>query len=171
MLQIAFPSADEEEFNTVELTIIPPTITESASAQEVVKKLYDAVSACSSLHPDPADDEDEDEDEDYADKIIFEGDVAHEALDGFTGVFQGTRNGGLPPPMPGSSGWITAENVHEYFDEEGNWIRDAGAGEDEVEDVLGDGAGTVRARDESRETELNGHGEEGEGETKKPRLE
>lgn len=31
--------------------------------------------------------------------------------------------------MPGSGGWITAENVEQFFDEEGNW-RGRGEGVD-----------------------------------------
>jgi len=62
--------------------------------------------------------------------------------------------------MPGSGGWITAENVSEYFDEEGNW-RGAREG-------LGEGAGSVRRREED-DGEVNGHGgvEEMEGEETK----
>lgn len=53
---------------------------------------------------------------------------------------------------PGASGWITAENMDEYMDEEGNF---AGMviGED-----LGPGAGTVRQRDEGDGANgTNGH--------------
>ena len=88
-------------------------------------------------------------------------------------MFAGARDGGLPPAMPGSGGWITAENVHEYFDEEGNWI----GGEEEEEEggvELGEGAGTVHARDEEGGEAVNGDGEaegEGEGEVKRARRE
>ena len=61
--------------------------------------------------------------------------------DGDVPVFEyevGARDGGLPPPMPGSGGWITADNVGEFFDEEGNWRGG----------WLGPGAGMVRSRDE-----------------------
>ena len=54
--------------------------------------------------------------------------------------------------MPGSGGWITAENMDQYFDEEGNWI---GGDDDEDEknkgEPLGPGAGTVRTREEGDE--------------------
>ncbi|CAK7567296.1 MAG: hypothetical protein SEPTF4163_005259 [Sporothrix epigloea] len=83
------------------------------------------------------------------DRILIEGEGGATLLplEGFRGVFSGGgRNTttaavpGLPPPMPGSSGWITAENAHEFFDEDGNWRgRDSG---------LGGGAGRVRGRDE-----------------------
>jgi nucleotide-sensitive chloride channel 1A len=46
--------------------------------------------------------------------------------------------------MPGSGGWITAENMADYFDEDGNWR----GGEEGEEDQLGPGAGTVRSREE-----------------------
>jgi nucleotide-sensitive chloride channel 1A len=71
--------------------------------------------------------------------------------------------------MPGSGGWITAENVHEYFDAEGNWM-----GEEEgVSGELGEGAGAVHARGEEEQegvTNGGGHGEE-EGEAKRARRE
>jgi len=62
----------------------------------------------------------------------------------------GSGDGGLPPPVPGSGGWITAENAGEFFDEEGNWRGG----------VLGPGAGVgaVRAREEE-EDEEEGYGE------------
>ncbi|BCR89461.1 Voldacs domain-containing protein [Aspergillus chevalieri] len=160
------PSADDEE-ECITLTIVPPTAPDSlggtstnetatltaaeratedqttgpgANDQSATQMLYGAVSACSNLHPDPVlpgDEEDEGEEWDG------EGDEAVQQI-------------GLPPAMPGSSGWITAENMHEYFDEEGNWI----AGGQEPMLPLGPGAGTVRPRDEE-----NGvSGQEGEGE-------
>lgn len=58
----------------------------------------------------------------------------------------------MPPPMPGSGGWITAENVGEFFDEEGNWRGGEEWTESEVVGVpgggLGAGAGNVRGREE-----------------------
>lgn len=84
-----------------------------------------------------------------------EGDAA------FTSVNGGSA---LPPPMPGSGGWITAENVDEYFDGEGNWRGGAGGGR------LGAGAGSVRGREEEEVEEevgyVNGEGGGGEEETK-----
>ena len=72
------------------------------------------------------------------------------------GVRIGNAEGGLPPPFLGSGGWITAENVSEFFDAEGNWI----AGGDEEQVGLGEGAGRVRSRSEF---DADGEGEEGEG--------
>jgi chloride channel, nucleotide-sensitive, 1A len=48
--------------------------------------------------------------------------------------------------MPSSSGWITADNVNEYFGEDGNWI---GPG---AKEALGKGVGRVRDRDEAEGT-------------------
>lgn len=96
-------------------------------------------------------------------------DGSSEGIEGLPGVFRGSATGDLPPPMPGSTtGWITAENVGDFFDADGNWI--GGGEEDGEEEELGEGAGRVRARHE-----LNGHenGDEDEGgaETKRPRTE
>ncbi|CAN8095117.1 unnamed protein product [Discula destructiva] len=155
---------DDDTFDTIQLTLIPPASSTDLSfpAQEghdanrsEQEKLFDAITACQNLHPDPADeDEDEDDDDDYADRIVFESavDGSSEGIEGLPGVFRGTATGGLPPPMPGSTtGWITAENVGDFFDADGNWI---GGGDEEGEEgePLGEGAGRVRARDE-----LNGH--------------
>lgn len=171
---------DDESFDTVQLTILPPPAStdlspaaqEGATVGSEQEKLFSAITACQNLHPDPTDDEDDDDDQDYADRIVFESSVdgTAEGIDGLPGVFRGSASGGLPPPMPGSTGWITAENVGEYFDQEGNWIGpnddEEGAGGEE----LGEGAGRVRGRDE-----VNGHGhdaaENGEGESKRPRTE
>ncbi len=62
--------------------------------------------------------------------------------------------GDLPPPMPGSGGWITAENVEEFFDEEGNW-KGEGQGP-----RLGEGAGVVRGREDGEDGVADGDGEE-----------
>lgn len=165
---------DDETFDTVQLTLLPSTTSTdlSSAAQEGTatrseqEKLFNAITACQNLHPDPVDDEDDD-DEDYADRIVFESSIdgTSEGIEGLPGVFRGSSTGGLPPPMPGSTGWITAENVGEYFDEDGNWI--GPAEEEEEGQELGEGAGRVRGREE-----VNGHdAENGEGESKRPRTE
>lgn len=62
--------------------------------------------------------------------------------------------------MPSAGGWITSENLGEYFDENGNFI---GGGK------LGAGAGTVRPREEDEDMDgRNGHenAEEAAEETK-----
>lgn len=53
---------------------------------------------------------------------------------------------------PGASGWITAENVGEFMDEEGNFLGTVIGGEEE----LGPGAGTVRGREGEEEGGVNG---------------
>ncbi|QUC22383.1 uncharacterized protein UV8b_06624 [Ustilaginoidea virens] len=163
--------ADDDGPSTMELTIVPG---DAADAQ----KLYDAIASCSNLHPDPVDGHGDDEEEgadddggDY-DGFVFEDSAAREAVDGFTGVLRGAADGGLPPPMPGSSGWITADNVGEYFDEEGNWIRgrDEGQGNGAGEEPgQGQGAGRTRRREEAPADGENGGGDDAEN--KRPRVE
>ncbi|KAJ5104434.1 hypothetical protein NUU61_001781 [Penicillium alfredii] len=185
------PSADEDEEQCITLTVVPPhepgsvggssatveattaTVAERATQdlsdapeETPTQLLYDAVSACSNLHPDPVEpgDEEYEDDEvegeaDGEDKVPRhrtleeQGEALYrlgrEALD--------SRND-LPPPVAGSSGWITADNMHEFFDEEGNWI----AGGEPPSLPLGPGAGTVRAREENGQTEENGEGEDDE---------
>lgn len=166
-LQLEFSDGgeDDESYDTVELTIVPNNAT-----QEETTKLFEAISQCADLNPDPADEDDED---DEYDRIVFEGDVEGRELDGLPGVYASGDDVALPPPLPGSSGWITAENVHEFFDKDGNWI---GGQEEEVEGVsgeLGEGAGRVRGREEVEGTEgVNGKERNGEnGESKRPRNE
>ncbi|KAK9419753.1 putative Protein LOT5 [Seiridium unicorne] len=157
---------DDESFDPLELTLVPysseGTSIDPMNSQRT-SALFNQISACQNLHPDPAD-EGEDDEDDGMDRIVFEG----EALEGLPGAFQGDASGGLPPPMPGSSGWITAENVNEYFDEEGNWIGGEG-----VSGELGEGAGRVRARDEvdGDADGLNGNEADADAETKRPHKE
>jgi nucleotide-sensitive chloride channel 1A len=63
---------------------------------------------------------------------------------------------------PGATGWITAENMDEYLDEEGNF-RGRVFGEEEGGEQLGPGAGTVRSREEDGDEDTNGvNGVDGE---------
>ncbi|KAI8952264.1 regulator of volume decrease after cellular swelling-domain-containing protein [Xylaria longipes] len=167
---------DDENFEPIELTLIPykaatnddPPAIDPLNAERT-NALFNQISACSNLNPDPRNEDEDDDgnDEFNADHIIFEGSVDQGvAIEGLPGVLQGSNSGGLPPPMPGSSGWITADNVNEYFDEDGNWIGDEG-----VSGELGDGAGRVRGRDEAEQDGANGHEEVDDGDTKRPRTE
>lgn len=182
-LDLSDGGADDETFDTVQLTLVPPPASTDLSspaqagsaARSEQEKLFDAITACQNLHPDPVDGDDDDDDdggEDYADRIIFESSVdgSGEGIEGLPGVLRGSASGGLPPPMPGSSGWITAENVGDFFDADGNWIGGGGGenGDEEGQEELGEGAGRVRGRDE-----INGHGEgvEEDGENKRTRTE
>ncbi|KAL5335834.1 regulator of volume decrease after cellular swelling-domain-containing protein [Aspergillus crustosus] len=155
--QASFPQESDEE-DSLTVTLVPPTTPETETQLETetseepeteTQKLYTAVSACSNLHPDPIEEDDEQEGA-FASGLVF----------------PGSGEGGLPPPVDGSSGWITADSMHEFFDEEGNWIGDGeGRGLPGLEE-LGPGAGTVRGRDEEEEGEevdekdLNGEGDE-----------
>lgn len=137
-----------------------------SESESQAQQLYTALSACANLHPDPVSGSEADADEEEGGggggqrpAIMFEGDRD------VGGIFP-LRNGeagasGLPPPMPGSGGWITAENVGEFFDEEGNWRGDGGLGQEGDVDGggLGEGAGTVRTREE----DVDGEDAEGEG--------
>ena len=172
-MQLEFSSPgsenDDQAPEVLELTIIP---AKSESESDSAAKLYEAIATCSNLHPDPVNGDEEGDEEENYDRIVFEGSSEHHALDGFSGVLQGAHDGGLPPPMPGSGGWITAENMHEYFDEDGNWIgengEDGGAGAGE----LGAGAGRIRDRDEVdlNADKTNGDCSSEDTESKRPRL-
>ncbi|KAL2220154.1 regulator of volume decrease after cellular swelling-domain-containing protein [Thermoascus aurantiacus ATCC 26904] len=174
-MQIAKPAAEgaaveeDEEEESITLTIVPPPappapapaateedaemMTDAEKPEETpTQALFAAVSACSNLHPDPVAPGDEDDDEEY-------GGIQGSSLFQSGLIAPGSQNGGLPPPVEGSSGWITAENMHEYFDEQGNWI---GGGEAPPTLPLGPGAGTVRPREDD-----GGDGEGGENEETK----
>lgn len=169
-VEISDGGANDDDFGTLELTITPPTAAEGEPS--AASQLYEAVANCSNLHPDPENEEDEDEG-DYYDRIVIEGSTEHEALEGFTGVMRGATDGGLPPPMPGSGGWITADNVHEYFDADGNWIgpEEEEGGDEEAVEGTTDGAGRVRPRDEAENGDVNGHSTEADAENKRQRVE
>ncbi len=150
-------SLEDEEPESISLTVIPTASAppqqattrggttemdvegEEEKEQTPVLAMFNALSACSNLHPDPVEDGDDDE-ENGGQSRLFSAGLA----------FPGARDGGLPPAMPGSGGWITAENMHEFVDEEGNWIggddEEAGGVTAEEGTGLGPGAGTVRAR-------------------------
>lgn len=147
--------AGGESQDIVELTLIPPPTSadsagtngnshsESWSTAIETTRLYDAIAACSNLNPDPQDEEGKEEDEANFERMV----------DGYGGgVTYGAQNGGLPPPVAGSSGWITAENMHEYFDEDGNWLGDEADGSgDHIMEELGEGAGSVHPRGQDAE--------------------
>lgn len=173
-MQIAMPSApaEDDEEQCMTFTVVPPTepgvggdstASEAAATSTAAERaaqdlsdepeetptqlLYNAVSACSNLHPDPVEPGDDDEDE--GGKFMFS--------DEYGRVLDST-DGGLPPPVDGSSGWITADNMHEFFDEEGNWIAEG----QPPSFPLGPGAGTVRQREGENgdETGVDGESEE-----------
>lgn len=63
--------------------------------------------------------------------------------------------------MPGSGGWITAENVRDFYDEDGNpRVLDSLPGNitsiSSTGETLGNGAGSVRARDEDDDGDATG---------------
>lgn len=141
---------EDEEMESISLTIIPQAaqavegseLPNEEGTQTPAVALFTALSNCSNLHPDPV----EQEEADLQDSALFQRGM----------IIPGSASGDLPPPMPGSGGWITAENMSEYFDEDGNWI----GGEEDEERQLGPGAGTLRLREEDAELdEQNGEGD------------
>lgn len=169
---------DHNSADTVAVTIVPPqTSTDSHSnpapeaqlpSQEPfvdvpqadntpVQTLFVALSTCANLHPDPP--------------SPGLGDVMNDGQSLGSHIYQSTdaEGGvidGLPPPMPGSGGWITAENMGDYFDEEGNWRGEA----------LGAGAGSIRTREDvdvdgGTMGEDGGNGADEEEEAKRRRVE
>jgi len=140
-LDLSPPSEEDEFAEPIELILLPPAMPSEAAAavtpatpsEEPIKALFAAVSTCSNLHPDAIESDDE-MDDGTDDRIVFEGSVGYEGVSGLPGVLRGAADGGLPPPFPGSGGWITAENVGEFFDAEGQWI---GGEEEEKEEKEG----------------------------------
>jgi len=147
---------DEEPPDTVSLTIIPtasapPQPTESTAnedeaiemedkpEQTPVQALFTALSDCSNLHPDPVEEEEE-----QGSRLMQAG-----------LAIPGTSDGSMPPAMSGS-GWITAENMHEFIDKDGNFIEDDDESMDETagdgNGELGPGAGTVRSAPDDEKT-------------------
>lgn len=176
MQLVVSPESDEEELDTIALTIIPsstpstpappPQQETTPDTQTETQQLFEALSACSNLHPDPVVQGDGDDDEEG-----MGGSMAFRA-----GLIQAGRSDGGLPPSFAEGGWITAENMHEFVDSEGNFIGGGGGGDDEMGEgkgegegggereggLLGPGAGTVRAR--GPEENGGGHGEDGDGE-------
>jgi chloride channel, nucleotide-sensitive, 1A len=170
---------DDEEPDSLSLTIIPTAAAppqgpgsstadvgeeeeevenEDKPEQTPAEALFTALSACADLHPDPVEDQEmgegDDEDGVGGSHLIRQG-LAFP-------IMGGEGADGLPPPMPGSGGWITAENMHEFVDEDGNFLPDADNEEEEqvvaVDQPLGPGAGTVRGREDD-----GGHAGNGDG--------
>ncbi|KAI9654666.1 MAG: hypothetical protein M1821_005873 [Bathelium mastoideum] len=124
---------------------------EDAAATSPAQALYAAVTACADLHPDPR-------------TPGEEGDGEEGAGLGGADMMPGAGLGGADM-MPGAGGWITAENMGDFMDEDGNFIGALGG--------LGPGAGTTRGRAELGEEGMvdDGEGEDedvgGEGEETK----
>ncbi|KAI7174836.1 hypothetical protein D0869_01482 [Hortaea werneckii] len=144
-LNLSDSNTADEDLEFIQLRIFPITTSGGPGAPEnvgvnghanggsdaaPVKVLYDAISACQELNPDPNPEGDDDE----------EGGV-----------------GGFDETAPGATGWITSENMADFMDEEGNFKMPEGvtvigggddAAEEEEADGLGAGAGRRRAANE-----------------------
>ena len=142
---------DHDPDETVSLTLIPSSRGQThetsqlpsgegdfgvsgAETSSPASELFSAISACSSLHPGPA----------SPSSSLEDGAVHQRPETDDTTDPETLSPDGLPPALPGSGGWITAENMDQFFDEAGNW---RGGG-------LGPGAGTTRAREQD---DINGH--------------
>ena len=117
---------DHDPDSTISMTLIPAAASRledntpeeggngAPEPESQAQQLYTALSACANLHPDPVSGSDVDVNEDdggggQCPAIVFEGD---QDVGGIYPLSNGEGGGsGLPPPMPGSGGWITAENV------------------------------------------------------------
>lgn len=131
-----FSSIAQSDASLSTLSETPPSSTE---------RLFAALTDCANLHPDPTSD---------SDSEAGEPAIANEGDGHFFSSMNGHSSGSvLPPAMPGSGGWITAENIGDFYDEDGNprdpadlpenMARIASAG-----GTMGNGAGSVRQRDE-----------------------
>lgn len=162
------PYDDHDPDSTFSMTLIPAPSTAPPSSPPVpdnplsstpgdepvtpVQLLFTALTECANLHPDPASDSGSDAGRLPA--IAFEGDgPVLDAESRYSGL-------ALPPPMPGSGGWITAENVGEFYPDEGiaddvqNYVYVRSGGD---APALGEGAGSVRPREEEDESgQVNG---------------
>lgn len=130
---------DHDPESTFAVTLIPttsanvevPSSPPPDALPSPTQLLYTALTECSNLHPDPDESNSENEGPDimYGDDQLLSSGMA------------------LPPPIPGGGGWITADNVNEFFDEDGNFRPRAVANGE----ALGPGAGAVRSREEDGE--------------------
>ena len=169
---------DHDPSSTISFSIIPDLDLTSSSqprpgpAESVepepgpvplaVEELYRALTDCANLHPD-VDEEEEEEDDDEAQipaSVLqngggINGEVGINASG--NGLMDGSTTGvvdrpALPPPMPGSGGWITAENADRYFDEEGRFrfhgTLDEHGGDEAERGAASVGVGNVRPREE-----------------------
>jgi nucleotide-sensitive chloride channel 1A len=143
-------NGEDLEPESLSVTIVPTASAAPAVASEhdpaedkpeqtPVQAMFNALSNCSNLHPDPVDPGEEEEDG----SRLFQAGLA----------LPGATDGGLPPAMPGSGGWITAENMHEFVDENGNWIEGQEEEDADEAETLGAGAGNVRPRDDAEAEE------------------
>lgn len=78
-------SADEEEPEILELSLL-------GMPDEDMQKLYEAVSNCSNLHPDPEAGGDEEMEDGGDSRIMFEGNVGYEGISGLPGVQRGVSD-------------------------------------------------------------------------------
>ncbi|KAH9875877.1 hypothetical protein IAQ61_003342 [Plenodomus lingam] len=117
---------EEDDMEVLELTVLPPSY-DSNPETACIKDIFTAMNTCADLHPDPHGNDEDDEDIDILDESA-----------------------------PGASGWITADNMDDYVDENGNFRSTVLGGQE-----LGPGAGTIRQREDGDEDTNGTNGVEG----------
>lgn len=131
---------DAEVAPTVELLLVLQSGV--SEVEGATKELFEALSRCADLHPDPG----------------FDDDGGGEGA--ARGLVAGLEEaGGMGP-------WITSENAHEYEGQfgDGQCLEVEDDGFEERQNGLGPGAGTRREREEDQGPDTNGvdvHGEHG----------
>jgi nucleotide-sensitive chloride channel 1A len=133
---------DEEDIQVLEITVLPPNYSSSTTA-----------SSTSTTSPDS-----NTESNTACIKDIFS--AMNTCADLHPDPDASDAEDEEDDTAPGATGWITADNMDEYLDEDGNFRGPVLGGEEE----LGPGAGTVRQReDEDGEGHVNGvNGVDGE---------
>lgn len=115
---------DEEDIQVLEITVLPPNFASPPSSASPDTACIKAIFSAMNTCADLHPDPDGSEAEEDEDETA-----------------------------PGATGWITAENMDEYLDEDGNFRGAVIGGEEE----LGPGAGTVRMREDGdAEEHVNG---------------
>ncbi|KAI9828330.1 MAG: hypothetical protein M1832_002758 [Thelocarpon impressellum] len=160
---LEFPSEDDmDDQETLDCTLVlpassaPPQAAAAGESETETRRLFNAITTCANLHPSSRNSRSSSLGSSARETpIVFEGSVGYASGIPHDATARSTTGGdGLPPPFPGSGGWITAENVDEFFDEDGEWKGGA-----EGRATLGEGAGRVRGREEGED----GGGEGGSG--------
>ena len=136
---------DHDPESTFELTLIPAPTRVTAGAPPSppeegyvppAQALYDALRVAADMYTELGDEDD------------GEGPTIMLDVGGAGEVAEDGAVPGLPPVIPGSGGWITSDNIGEFFDEEGNWRGEEADVRPDDGNELGEGAGIIRPRED-----------------------
>ncbi|KHJ30360.1 putative benzoylformate decarboxylase protein [Erysiphe necator] len=111
---------EDDDSGYIDLTLIPSS--SSNEGKSIIQTLFEAVSACSDLNPDPNSEDERIIDHINRDDTGIEGNVFNMGINELASIPITSFDDNLPPPFPGSGGWITADNISQYLDENGVWI-------------------------------------------------